>query len=243
MDAIPARALTMHSSRWHPYLRLARVSNLPTVWTNVLAGLVVARADFRWLDYLLLTCGVSLLYTAGMFLNDVFDSEWDAARRPDRPIPAGDVTRARALAVGAILMGGGVLTIGILRPGGSALAWAAALAAAIVYYDYRHKRDAFGPAVMGLCRGLVYCVAAATLGTVGIPVIVAGLTLMAYVVALTFVAKYVRTGPAWLIPVLIAGISIVDAFFIAFTGSLGLAGVAACGFILTLLLQRVVSGT
>src|SRR5688572_25624147 len=145
MDAIPARALTMHSSRWHPYLRLARVSNLPTVWTNVLAGLVVARADFRWLDYLLLTCGVSLLYTAGMFLNDVFDSEWDAARRPDRPIPAGDVTRARALAVGAILMGGGVLTIGILRPGGSALAWAAALAAAIVYYDYRHKRDAFGP--------------------------------------------------------------------------------------------------
>lgn len=243
MDAIAARVMTMRQSRWHVYLRLARVSNLPTIWTNVLAGLAVAQADFRWLDYVVLSCGVSLLYTAGMFLNDVFDSEWDAARRPDRPIPAGEITRARALAVGACLMGGGVLTIGVMRPGGDALAWAVALAAAIVYYDYRHKRDAFGPAVMGLCRGLVYCVAAATLATVSVLVLLAGLTLMAYVVGLTFVAKYVRTGPAWLIPVLIAGISIVDAIFVASAGSLGLAGVAACGFILTLLLQRVVSGT
>ena len=70
-------------------LRLGRVSNLPTVWTNALAGLVLAGG---WLDpapLLLLFLAVSLAYVGGMFLNDAFDAEVDAVRRPERPIPSG----------------------------------------------------------------------------------------------------------------------------------------------------------
>src|SRR5947199_337043 len=54
-------------------LRLGRVSNLPTVWTNVLAGAVLAGGDWRsWrLGFVLLA--MSLFYVGGMYLNDYFD--------------------------------------------------------------------------------------------------------------------------------------------------------------------------
>ncbi len=74
---------------------LARVSNLPTVWTNVLVGNRVGRRAHHRHGRLCLAIAVSLLYMAGMYLNDAFDARWDAQHRPERPIPAGDVTRAR----------------------------------------------------------------------------------------------------------------------------------------------------
>jgi hypothetical protein len=65
----------------------------------------------------------------------------------------------------------------------------------------------------------------------------------AYVVALTLVAKQAGPAARWLVPLLIAGISIVDAVFIALvTSSMPFALVAAAGFPLTLLFQRVVPG-
>jgi hypothetical protein len=42
---------------------------------------------------------------------------------------------------------------------------------------------------------------------------------------------------------LIAGISLLDAVLIAGAGALGIAWLAALGFVLTLLLQRFVAGT
>jgi hypothetical protein len=35
---------------------------------------------------------VSLIYVAGMYLNDAFDRDYDAAERPTRPIPSGEVS-------------------------------------------------------------------------------------------------------------------------------------------------------
>ena len=50
-------------------LELSRISNLPTVWTNVLAAWIIVnqgwKSDFR-LAWLLL--GASLIYSAGMIL-------------------------------------------------------------------------------------------------------------------------------------------------------------------------------
>ena len=91
-------------------LVLGRVSNLPTVWSNCLAGwwlgsvryeavahsgydaanLVPDISHFWKLPLMLLS--VSLLYTGGMFLNDAFDEEYDRLRRPERPIPSGKIT-------------------------------------------------------------------------------------------------------------------------------------------------------
>jgi hypothetical protein len=64
-----------------------------------------------------------------------------------------------------------------------------------------------------------------------------------YVAGLTKVAKVAGANACWLVPVLIAGISVVDALFIlAVSSSMALALTAAMGFALTLFLQRFIPG-
>ena len=229
--------------RWRAYLLLARVSNLPTIWSNVLAGALAASgaAALPDVDLLLqIAAAVSCFYVGGMFLNDAFDAEFDARTRPERPVPSGDVTRREAFAVGGLLLAAGMLA---LPPGLAILMLGAALAAAILFYDFRHKGDALAPLVMGACRGLVYLIAGAAVGDVSTAVIAGAVLMMAYVVGLTIVAKQAGPAARWLVPLLIAGISIVDALFIAaVTSSVSLALVAAAGFPLTLLFQRVIPG-
>jgi 4-hydroxybenzoate polyprenyltransferase len=239
-----ARSVTRRP-RWRAYLLLARLSNLPTVWTNVLAGLTLAGGGVAWPLFAHVAAAMSLMYTGGMFLNDAFDRDVDAARRSDRPIPSGDVRAPTVFIAGFALLAAGLAAMAAGRFAPQAILWTLGLAAAIVYYDYRHKRDPLGPVVMGICRGLVYCVAAASVVPAVPPrVMVAAAAMTAYVVALTWVAK--RAGPSagWLIPVLIAGISLVDAAFIGLSGGgAARASLAAAAFVLTLLLQRVVPGT
>lgn len=231
------------SSRPRAYLALARVSNLPTVWTNVLAGMVAAGGDFAWLTFALVAAAISLLYIGGMFLNDAFDWRFDATDRPDRPIPAGEVSATAAFVTGFALLAAGVLALVFAGTTAHAGIIGVALAAAILYYNYRHKRDPLGPFVMGVCRGLVYCAAAASAGVVDSTVLVWAAVMTAYVVALTLVAKHAGARFGWSIAYLIAGISLLDAAVIAICGYSSLAGLAALGFPLTLVAQRWVRGT
>ena len=227
-------------SRPRSYLLLARVSNLPTVWTNVLAAYVVAGAALYSMPMAALA--MTLFYTAGMFLNDASDAGIDAVERPERPIPAGDVSRLEALIAGLLWLAGGEWILTQLPHRSPALMWGVALAAAIVAYDYKHKGQAFAPVVMGLCRALIYCtVAAGAIGTVTMPVAVAAGVMWAYIIALTWIAK--TPGLGYLVPWLLAGICLVDAVMIAVAGEPQLALIAATGFILTLAFQRVVPGT
>jgi 4-hydroxybenzoate polyprenyltransferase len=226
-------------SRAGAYLRLSRVSNLPTVWTNVLAGIVITGSPVVTSVFLRLSIAVSLMYTAGMFLNDAFDVPFDSVHRRDRPIVAGVVRRTEVFTIGFLLLGAGLLAIGWSQ----AMMWGLVLAAAIVYYDRQHKHDALAPIVMGMCRGLVYCVAASATAGVRTRVVVAAVVLTLYVVALTSVAKRVGQRAGVLISLLVAGISLVDAVFILAAGSGGLALLAAAAFVATLALQRVVAGT
>lgn len=206
----------------------------------MLAGIVASTAIVRWPEYVWLAVAISLFYTAGMFLNDAFDEPFDRTQRPERPIPNGDVSRAEVFFLGALLLSAGEL---MLLGRGSAPLYGAALAVAIVLYDYSHKKNLIAPAIMGVCRGLVYCVAAAATGDVTRPAIVGATVVTAYVAGLTVVARLAGSNARWLIPVLIAGISIVDAVFIAIvTSSLVLSLAAASGFVLTLFLQRFVPG-
>ena len=230
----------MARSRPHSYLLLARVSNLPTVWTNVLAAYVVAGAPLSSMPMAALA--ITFFYTAGMFLNDASDAAIDAAERPERPIPAGDISRFEALLAGVVWLAVGETILAQLPHRGPALIWGLGLAAAIVAYDYKHKGQTFAPVVMGLCRALVYCTAAAgAIGTVAMPVAIAAIVMLVYIVALTWIAK--RPGLGYLVPWLLAGICIVDAVMIALAGEPRLALIAATGFLLTLAFQRVVPGT
>lgn len=234
MGPAPAGSVGGRRSRARAYLGLARVSNLPTVWTNVLAGTALATGGVSWPAFAALAGAVSLLYTGGMFLNDAFDHRFDAMHRRDRPIPSGETTVGEVFAVGWLLVGLGVLGV-FGAAGARAAAWAAVLAACIVYYDWRHKRDPLGPLVMGVCRGLVYVVA----GHAGLWAAV----MTAYVTAVTLLAKYGDRRWGWTIAWWIAAISIVDATAIAVAGVSNVALIALGGFPLTIVAQRWVRGT
>lgn len=169
-------------------LRLGRVSNLPTVWSNTLAGAVLAGAGGFGAQFALMLLAFSLFYTGGMFLNDAFDARIDAVQRPERPIPSGEIGARAVFAWGFGLM---ALGIALLASIGVAPALAGlTLAVAIAFYDWHHKGNLFGPVVMGLCRVLVY-VGAGLCVTLALPDrLWLGAALMwCYLIGLTYVAK------------------------------------------------------
>jgi 4-hydroxybenzoate polyprenyltransferase len=243
MGAPPARAVS-RSSRARAFLLLSRVSNLPTVWSNVLAGWIAAtsRGGEATALVVAIAIAISLMYTGGMFLNDAFDAPFDAAARPDRPVPSGVVSRAEVFTFGVLLLAVGVLLVAVVA-GARPFAWAMALAAAIVGYDYHHKGFGLGPIVMGVCRGLVYCVAGSVAAPLSLAVIVPAILLTAYTASLTLVAKQVGPRAGVVVPLMIAGISLVDAAVILWSGGGPFAIVAVVCFALTLAFQRIVPGT
>jgi 4-hydroxybenzoate polyprenyltransferase len=174
---------------------LGRVSNLPTVWTNTLAGTVLAGADVRPGRLALLALAFSLLYTGGMYLNDAFDRESDRRERPERPIPSGRVTARSVFAIGFGLLAAGVLGVGmaadtIVAGGTAAVSSGLLLAGVIIGYDAWHKANPLSPVVMGLCRVLVYVTAAlAAVGHVGPAVAGGAAVLLSYLIGLTYIAK------------------------------------------------------
>ncbi len=174
-------------------LRLGRVSNLPTVWTNTLAGAVLAGASGFGPQFALMLFAFSLFYTGGMFLNDAFDAQFDAAQRPERPIPSGEVGGREVFGFGYGMMAGGVALLAWI---GAAPALAGlALAAAITYYDWNHKKNLFSPVVMGLCRVLVY-VGAALCTTLVLPAAlwIGAALMLCYLIGLTYIAKQENLG-------------------------------------------------
>lgn len=227
-------------SKARAYLLLARVSNLPTVWTNVIAAYVCARAALDSSPAAMVA--LSLFYTAGMFLNDVCDVPFDTESRSDRPIPNGDVERGEAIAIAVALFAAAEILLWRQPHPVPAMAWGLGLIAAITVYDVSHKGKWYGPIVMGLCRALVYLVAASSV-VVSVPtaVLVAAIVMWLYVIGLTWVAKAANLGYA--VPWMLAGICLVDAAIIASMGNLTIAAIAALGFPATLALQRVVPGT
>ena len=187
------------------HLELGRVSNLPTVWSGVLAAALLSAAPLGTGTTLAVIVALSLYYCAGMYLNDACDAALDARERPSRPIPSGRVDLATVRAavtwlfvIGSVLLAAARIAAPGARGSGSA-AWliaATALIAAIVVYDRAHKGVPHAPLVMGACRALVYVVSACTLaGALPIAVLVGGTLVFAWIVGLTLVAKRERAGP------------------------------------------------
>ena len=173
------------------YLRLGRVSNLPTVWTNVAAGALLAGASPRPGTFVALALALSAFYVGGMYLNDGFDRELDARERPERPIPAGLITARRVFVLGFGLLALGFAGVAAVALEPAPLVSAAALGATIVLYDAWHKANPLSPIIMGLCRVLVYVTAAlAAAGQVTEPVLYGAGCLLAYLIGLTYVAKH-----------------------------------------------------
>ena len=166
---------------------LGRVSNLPTVWSNCLAGWWLS--DGGNLGRLpLLFLGVSALYTGGMFLNDAFDADFDSQRRASRPIPSGAISRETVWIFGWAWLAAGILFL--IFCGKIAAAVGVVLTICILIYNATHKVVTASPWLMGLCRFWVYVIAGTT-GASGLDgaSIWCGIALAFYIVGLSFVAR------------------------------------------------------
>ena len=191
---------------WSLALRLGRVSNLPTVWSNVLAGAALSGHAVSGGALALLLLALSLIYVAGMYLNDAFDRRIDARERPEQPIPAGLVSARLVFLAGYALLAAGVAVLAALGP--SAFLAGLCLAATVLVYDLWHKRNPLSPLLMGLCRMQVYLICGLALsgGALSGLLLLAALALLAYLIALTYVAKQEgraglgRLAPCWAWP-------------------------------------------
>ena len=150
MKITAARPRMDRTGRTWAYLTLTRRANVVTALADVLAG-AAAAGTVAGLPGLLLS--TAALYAGGVVLNDVFDAALDTRERPERPIPAGRVTRAGAAAVGGGLLAVGVLAAGLVSA--ASLAVAAGIALTVLLYDAWAKHHPLaGPMAMGACRGL-----------------------------------------------------------------------------------------
>lgn len=283
-------------------LELGRVSNLPTVWTNTLAGAVLAAGILQPGFIVLLMLAMSLAYIGGMYLNDAFDRKIDAQERPERPIPSGRIKASEVFATGFTL-----LIASVLLTTWAAYGWgfntllvavmSVTLCVTIVLYDSWHKNNPISPLIMGVCRVLVILIAGFASTDTPSPMLFYGAAaVLCYLIGLTYVAKqenlnavknlwplvfliapigfgvfhafgnwhgaivtallaamviaavfFVRRRQDGDIPkavvTMIAGISLVDAVLIISVSSLIIAAWAIAGFLLTLALQRFISGT
>lgn len=135
-----------------PYLRLVRAPAALTVVGDTVAGAAAAGRPLRG-RRLLLPLSSAAFYWSGMALNDWADRHLDATERPERPIPAGDLSPERALTVAGGLTAAG---LGLAAAGGGrdAVRIAVPLAAAVWAYDTVLKSTPAGPVGMAVCRAL-----------------------------------------------------------------------------------------
>lgn len=209
--------------RLRPLLILGRVSNLPTVWSNCLAGWLLGSVQASGVSLALLMVGATLIYVAGMYLNDAFDADFDRQHRPERPIPTGQIGLQTVW-----IAGGGMLVAGfatLLAAGASG--WLCVLlAGSIVVYDAVHKAVTLSPWIMAACRFFLV-LAAASVGDSPLTgaALWSAIALGLYVVGLSSLARVESTGHAfgwW--PVALLSAPLILAFIVN-DGAMRLRGV------------------
>ena len=187
------------TSRIHVFLVLGRMSNLPTIGSNILLAWAISGGNHNNIFQIAMTLlSGAALYTGGMFLNDYFDADFDQLHRKERPIPSGAISRKEVGGLGAGLMILG--WIWFAYSGWISGILGTALVGAILLYNYRHKGNPLSPWIMAACRFFLILAAASVFqsgSSVSISVsawpinavVWAATAVAAYIVGLTYIAK------------------------------------------------------
>jgi 4-hydroxybenzoate polyprenyltransferase len=188
------------NAKLEAYLQIARLSNVPTVFSNVLVGMTLASsATSIPIDITLLAMlALSLFYVGGMAQNDLFDLKIDAKENAQRPLPSGALSVREVRVFIATTFGLGFFLIAATAP--KALYYTLALLICITLYNLFHKKWTASLVFMGLCRAFVYCVAAAMIvyrqqqDLSWTPLAYFAALLAVYIIAITLVAQKEAAG-------------------------------------------------
>ena len=211
------------------WARTVRAGNLPTVWTNVLVGALVALPltesvpPLGALALMLLTG--SCAYMGGMALNDVFDLAFDQSIGAPRPLAEGLLKRRTVLLVAmALLAASFVAALGAAclaeQPAVYTAACAAALVFAIVNYNAMHRRHwALAALLMACCRILLVVLTAIALtGAVTGPLWIAAGAIGLWTAGITVLARGERGGEAhgrgWLVLFVAAALCTIPLYMV-----------------------------
>jgi 4-hydroxybenzoate polyprenyltransferase len=216
------------------------------VWTNVLAGAIIAGGVSSADTIALIVLAMTAFYVGGMYLNDYFDRAIDARERPGRPIVAGEIRAGSVLSIGFGLLALGIVLMTPFGP--SATLYGLLLAGVIVLYDAWHKGNTLSPVVMGLCRALVYIgTGIAVTGEISHASVVGAVALACHVAGITYAAKQEnldRVENLW--PLALLAVPLLAALPVLFSGWILIIAfvllLAADGFAIWLLAKRPVPG-
>jgi 4-hydroxybenzoate polyprenyltransferase len=136
------------------YLLLIRLPNTFTIPSNILTGYfaIIAPAYAHSLQLFVLILSSILIYIAGIVFNDFFDIEIDLKERPYRPLPAGTISKQKALVIAMLsLVSANILAFAV---NWSSFVISTILSATVISYDFRLKNTVIGPITMGAARFL-----------------------------------------------------------------------------------------
>jgi 4-hydroxybenzoate polyprenyltransferase len=196
---------------------------------------------------MLAAVGGVLVYAGGATFNDVFDADFDAARRPERAIPSGRVGKLQAIALATAEMLSG---LGLLAWVGANVLVLAGLASVILAYDWIHKRWIGSVVLMAGCRVMLALAVASLPGLTRTPALHGWLAaLFGYIVVLSLLARWeyrpgapaARLGRA--VGGLLAFIPLVDAAALLVTGAWPVAMACAAAIPLGRWAQRLAAST
>ncbi len=159
-----------------------------------MAALVLSQAAPGYINVILVLLSMSLVYVGGMFMNDAIDAEWDKKNSIPRPIACGEANSRTVFKMAALCFVISLLALSFLEEGpqvneGLALISCFILIGLVALYNWIHKKFRYASVVMGFCRAMVYITTAAALGDISLPVVVASLSLAAYITGLTALAR------------------------------------------------------
>lgn len=165
------------------FIRITRPHNAVVAGLTALIGYLIATGTLTP-PSLLLAVIVALITAGGNVINDVRDVEIDRINRPDRPIPAGDISLAGARAYAAALFIGGIAIATLTTT--LCLAIAIINSVILIVYAVRLKRTpVLGNVAVAYLAGSVFLFGGAFAGIEGL---VRNLSLA----AITFLATVAR---------------------------------------------------
>ena len=168
-------------------IKLARASNIPTVWSNVIAAYFLSGSNnYRELSLSLI--GSSFLYASGMYLNDWFDADFDSKNAKHRPLPMGEIKKVTVLIYS--ILGFVIGTTCLMMAALSTTPWALLLVTLIVWYNADHKQNNTSPFIMASCRFTLYPMVSLACTTQVTPIVLlAGFSMFLYTLGISFTAR------------------------------------------------------